>query len=44
MKPKVEAVCKFARTGGFTGIGRLADAVDILAGVAGSRIENDAQS
>ncbi len=44
MKPKVEAACNFAQTGGFTGIGRLADAMDILAGVAGSRIERNAQS
>ncbi|ASJ72273.1 carbamate kinase [Granulosicoccus antarcticus] len=40
MKPKVEAACRFAQTGGFTGIGRLDDAMRILTGVAGSRIEN----
>ncbi len=44
MRPKAEADCNFAQTGGFAGIGRLADAMDILAGVAGSRIERNAQS
>lgn len=41
MRPKVDAACDFAETGGFTGIGRLDDAVRILAGTAGSRIVNN---
>jgi carbamate kinase len=39
MGPKVEAACRFvADCGGFAGIGRLQDAVAILAGTAGTRL------
>jgi carbamate kinase len=39
MGPKVEAACEFVSvTGNFAGIGRLADAADILAGEAGTRL------
>lgn len=38
MGPKVTAGCDFAPTGGFTGIGRLDEAVAILEGKAGTRI------
>jgi carbamate kinase len=39
MGPKVEAACRFAeRTGGFAGIGALADAAAILRGERGTRI------
>ena len=37
MGPKVEAACRFVEvTGGMAGIGRLEDAVAILAGTAGT--------
>ncbi len=38
MRPKIEAACGFARTGGFAAIGALDDAADILAGEKGTRI------
>ena len=39
MGPKVEAACRFVEdTGGMAGIGRLEDAVAILAGTAGTII------
>ena len=38
MGPKVSAACGFAELGGFAGIGRLADALAILEGKAGTRI------
>lgn len=42
MGPKVAAACDFAETGGFSGIGRLEDALAILEGRAGTRIANTA--
>jgi len=38
MGPKVTAAGDFAEAGGFTGIGRLEDAVAILEGRAGTRV------
>lgn len=38
MGPKVTAACNFAETGGFSGIGRLEDALAIVNGQAGTRI------
>jgi carbamate kinase len=39
MGPKVAAACGFVDdTGGFAGIGRLQDAVEILAGTTGTRL------
>lgn len=43
MGPKVSAACDFAELGGFTGIGRLADAMTILDGSAGTRITKEKQ-
>jgi len=42
MGPKVAAACDFADSGGISGIGRLEDALDILAGRAGTLITQDA--
>ncbi len=39
MRPKVAAAVQFARSGGMAGIGRLAEAAQILAGQAGTRIQ-----
>jgi carbamate kinase len=36
MGPKVSAACGFAERGGFAGIGRLADALEVLEGSAGT--------
>jgi carbamate kinase len=44
MGPKVSAGHDFALTGGFTGIGRLDDALAILDGQAGTRIERELTS
>ncbi|MFT6657424.1 carbamate kinase [Maritalea sp.] len=41
MGPKLSAASDFAHKGGFAGIGRLADALDILQGAAGTRIEKE---
>lgn len=38
MRPKLDAACDFAARGGIAGIGRLADAMAILDGTAGTRI------
>lgn len=38
MGPKLAAACDFAASGGVSGIGRLADAVAILDGTAGTRV------
>lgn len=38
MGPKLAAACDFAASGGISGIGRLADAVAILKGTAGTRV------
>ncbi|THH36908.1 carbamate kinase [Aliishimia ponticola] len=38
MGPKLKAACDFAALGGFAGIGQLGDALDILNGVAGTRV------
>ncbi|QCO54549.1 carbamate kinase [Pseudorhodobacter turbinis] len=38
MGPKVEAACDFADRGGVAGIGRLADALELLEGTAGTRV------
>ncbi|MGO4910285.1 carbamate kinase [Pseudorhodobacter sp. W20_MBD10_FR17] len=38
MGPKLKAACDFADRGGIAGIGRLADALRLLAGTAGTRI------
>jgi len=38
MGPKLAAAADFAEYGGFSGIGRLEDAVGILQGSAGTRI------
>lgn len=38
MGPKLSAACDFADRGGFAGIGRLADAMAILDGAAGTRV------
>ena len=44
MGPKVDAVCRFAKTGkGFAAIGRLEDAVAILNGKAGTIIKKGAE-
>ncbi len=40
MRPKVAAAVKFANNGGMAGIGQLAEAAQILAGQAGTRISN----
>jgi carbamate kinase len=40
MSPKLQAAADFAKTGGIGGIGRLADALAILQGHAGTRIVN----
>ncbi|SNR57816.1 carbamate kinase [Puniceibacterium sediminis] len=40
MGPKLSAGCDFALAGGFTGIGQLEDALGILDGQAGTRIES----
>ncbi len=43
MEPKVAAACNFVNMGGpFVGIGRLQDAADVMAGMAGTRITADA--
>ncbi|WP_113910870.1 carbamate kinase [Roseovarius dicentrarchi] len=39
MQPKVAAAVQFARSGGMAGIGRLAEAAQILTGQAGTRIQ-----
>jgi carbamate kinase len=41
MGPKVSAACDFADRGGFCGIGRLADALAILDGGAGTQISKE---
>ncbi|MFX0543048.1 carbamate kinase [Roseovarius sp. S4756] len=41
MGPKLIAACDFADQGGVAGIGRLADALDILGGTAGTRVSQD---
>ncbi|SEK47935.1 carbamate kinase [Roseovarius nanhaiticus] len=41
MGPKLTAACDFAARGGFAGIGRLADALEILGGTAGTRVAQD---
>ncbi|AXS84031.1 carbamate kinase [Marinobacter sp. Arc7-DN-1] len=38
MGPKLAAACEFAEAGGFSGIGRLRDAIAILQGAAGTRV------
>lgn len=38
MGPKLQAACDFAQDGGFSGIGRLQDAVAILKGCKGTRV------
>ncbi len=38
MAPKAEAACRFAEQGGFAAIGALADAAEVLAGRAGTRV------
>jgi len=43
MGPKVAAAAEFAAAGGLGGIGRLDQAVEILAGTAGTRISHDAK-
>ncbi|MFX0546357.1 carbamate kinase [Roseovarius sp. S1116L3] len=41
MGPKLTAACDFVDRGGVAGIGRLADALDILGGTAGTRVSQD---
>ncbi len=46
MGPKLTAACRFAELGGFAGIGRLADAMEILNGSVGtsiSKVKRDAE-
>ena len=38
MGPKINAACSFAESGGFSGIGRLSDALALLSGQAGTHI------
>ncbi|MBO1519521.1 carbamate kinase [Oceanisphaera pacifica] len=38
MGPKINAACNFAESGGFSAIGRLSDALALLAGTAGTHI------
>ena len=42
MGPKLAAAADFAEQGGFSGIGRLEDALDILQGTAGTRVQREA--
>jgi len=43
MRPKIAAACAFVeRTGGLAGIGRLDEATEVLAGVAGTLVANAA--
>jgi len=43
MRPKIAAACAFVeRTGGLAGIGRLDEATEVLAGVAGTLVTNAA--
>ena len=42
MGPKLAAAADFAEQGGFSGIGRLEDALDILQGTAGTRVQRQA--
>ena len=45
MEPKIKAACEFVeQSGGVVGIGRLQDANAILAGEAGTLIDNEAQN
>ncbi|WP_417615265.1 carbamate kinase [Oceanisphaera sp.] len=41
MGPKISAACSFAESGGFSAIGRLSDALALLAGRAGTHIVSD---
>lgn len=41
MGPKLSAACHFADTGGISGIGKLADALAILTGTAGTQVRAD---
>ncbi|MEB8386508.1 carbamate kinase [Rhodobacteraceae bacterium KMM 6894] len=43
MGPKVQAACDFADRGGVAGIGRLADALELLEGTAGTRVSKTKQ-
>jgi carbamate kinase len=43
MGPKLSAAANFADCGGLSGIGRLADALEILSGNAGTRVDKDTE-
>jgi carbamate kinase len=44
MGPKLQAACDFADRGGIAGIGRLADALELLSGTAGTRVSKTAKA
>lgn len=41
MGPKINAACSFAESGGFSAIGRLSEALSLLAGLAGTHIVSE---